>query len=81
MWIATIRLPEGARAESLDHEEEHDEEAVVDATFLEESAAPRPDERVLQHPHRSDGEIERHHHHHLCNETQPTRESARRTSS
>jgi hypothetical protein len=65
MWIATIRLPEGARAESLDHEEEHDEEAVVDATFLEERAAPRPDERVLQHPHRSDGEIERHHHHHL----------------
>lgn len=59
-----IRFPEGGRAESLGHEEEHDEEAVVDAAFLEERAAPGPDEGVLQHPHRGDGEVERHHHHH-----------------
>lgn len=59
-----VRLPEGARAEPLGHEEEHDEEAVVDAAFLEERAAPRADEGVLQHPHRGDGEVQRHHHHH-----------------
>lgn len=59
-----VRLPEGGGAEALGHEEEHDEEAVVDAALLEERAAPRADERVLQHPHRGDGEVQRHRHHH-----------------
>lgn len=63
-----LRLPEGARAESLGHEEQHDEEAIIDAAVLEERAAPRSDEGVLQHPHRGDGEVERHHHHHPCND-------------
>ena len=50
----------------LGHEEEHDEEAVVDASLLEKRAAPQADEWVLQHPHRRDGEVERHHHRHPC---------------
>ena len=66
MSWGVLRLPEGARAEALGHEEEHDEEAVVDAPLLEERAAPRADERVLQHPHRRDGEVERHHQNHPC---------------
>lgn len=66
MRMAVLRLPERARASALGHEEEHDEEAVVDASLLEERAAPRADEWVLQHPHRRDGEIERHHQNSPC---------------
>ena len=66
MRIAALRLPERAWAPPLGHEEEHDEEAVVDASLLVERAAPRADELVLQHPHRRDGEVERHHQNHPC---------------
>lgn len=66
-WVVQyLRLPWGVASQALDSEKKNHQEAVVDMPFFKHFGAAWSQRTILQHPHRSYGQVERHHHENTC---------------
>lgn len=62
----SLRFPWRVGPEPLDHEENHNQEPVIDFALVEQGPAPGAHKRVLKDPHWGNGQIKRHHHDNIC---------------